>query len=44
MAHEQLPWLAPFSQQVAPGFSWRTKDTKAQRRDLKVQCFSHFLK
>jgi hypothetical protein len=24
MAHEQLPWLAPFSQQVAPGFSWRT--------------------
>jgi hypothetical protein len=28
MANDQFPWLTPLSQQDAPGFAWRTKDTK----------------
>jgi hypothetical protein len=28
MANDQFPWLTPFSQLDAPGFAWRTKDTK----------------
>jgi hypothetical protein len=34
MMNEQLSWLTPFSQQVAPGLSWRSG---SQRMDAAAQ-------
>jgi len=34
MMNEQLSWLTPFSQQVAPGLAWRSKDRKEQKEKL----------
>jgi hypothetical protein len=42
MANGQLPWLTPFSQQDAPGFSWRFEITKFMKREISLTSFLCF--
>jgi hypothetical protein len=49
MANGPLPWLTHFSQQDAPGFAWRSENTKRSRRHEKdsqtasiISCFLKF--
>jgi hypothetical protein len=43
MANGQLPWLTLFSQQDAPGFAWRSENTKVGKHENFIGLFRAFI-
>jgi hypothetical protein len=43
MANGQFPWLTHFSQQDAPGFAWRTENTKERKKTRGISILASSL-